>query len=414
MKINRITDNLSYVGLFLFLVLISISYLTTNDISRQIVVPVRLASIAGIVIVVCAFLVLKRISYKQLTAVTLYVLLTIFGILLSVMNGAFEIGQQGLLVNILVTLSGVWLFSIRKSNIIPDAMAQYYFIYILSGLCITIVIGGINLSFPPHFILEYNPDLQADQALYSQGISKFYGFGAIAAAYLVVKANSKISSLFWSVFVLIFLASSLLGGARGDSLIFVMVVSAYLASKLLMKFLLCLLLGSVSLYFYVDNWSWFADNFIIIQRLSVLGKEDYGYRDIFLEQALNLLFNEPRCLVMGCGFGYFQSYYGSGFGSYPHNFLVEFLIMFGLPLTLSLGVVAASGVRSYYRKIGSIDLFLLFFASSILIGLKGGTLFGGWFLMVSILYFATLYIQQIRKPISDTSDNRNNLFQQYS
>ena len=88
-KFNRLSNGAAIVGLFCFLVLISISELTTNDVSRLFVVPIRNISIAIVICAVVILFSLRKIHFGQLTAAGLYILLVAYGMTLSALNGAF-------------------------------------------------------------------------------------------------------------------------------------------------------------------------------------------------------------------------------------------------------------------------------------------------------------------------------------
>ena len=244
MKINRISDNTHFAGIFCFLILISISSLVTNQTSRLVIISVRLLSIVGILVSVAILFFIKKINYTQLTAMVLYVSFFLYGILMSVFNGAFEVGQQGLLRNAIVTISGLSLIAQNTIYPLPDKLAKHYVWYVFIGLCATIAVGGIDLTFPPHFIFDYKLDSNVN-ILYSQGMSKFFGFGAVAAAYMISKSQTTIKNLLLLITVLVLLSLSLLGGARGDSAAAVLVVLGYLTFKFQFKFLFCLLISVI-------------------------------------------------------------------------------------------------------------------------------------------------------------------------
>jgi len=243
-KINRISDNTHFAGIFCFLILISISSLVTNQTSRLVIISVRLLSIVGILVSVAILFFIKKINYTQLTAMVLYVSFFLYGILMSVFNGAFEVGQQGLLRNAIVTISGLSLIAQNTIYPLPDKLAKHYVWYVFIGLCATIAVGGIDLTFPPHFIFDYKLDSNVN-ILYSQGMSKFFGFGAVAAAYMISKSQTTIKNLLLLITVLVLLSLSLLGGARGDSAAAVLVVLGYLTFKFQFKFLFCLLISVI-------------------------------------------------------------------------------------------------------------------------------------------------------------------------
>ena len=391
MKLHSLSNSAAKVGLFFFLVIISIGHLTTTDLSRLFIIPTRQISIAIIICTIGISFLSKNLSIKQLTAAGLYISLVAYGMTLSALNGASDIGVQNISINVLVILSGIILIAGPSNAILPDRLSRYYVLYVLVGLCLTILVGGLELGFPPHFVFEYSSNLKSTEYLYSQGISQFFGYGALAAAYMLSNSDSKIRSLLLWTCVFLFLALSLLGGARGDSIASVVVTLGYLAIQFRMRFLISVLVTGSILILYVNEWSYFFDNFQIFQRLGAVLEGDYGLRDQLLSQVLNLLSLEPGCLVLGCGFGYFQHFYNFNVGLYPHNFIAESIIVFGLPLSSIFAVMVVGGARDYYRRIESVDLFLLFFTLSVLVSLKSGNLFGGWFVTAASMYFASIY-----------------------
>lgn len=383
------------VGLFGFLVLISINDLTTNELSRLLIILIREISIVLVVCTIGVLFSLRKVHLNQLTAVALYTSLVAYGIALSALNGASELGLQGMPINLLVTISGIVLISRQSNKILPDSFSKYYLIYVLVGLCMTIAIGGLDPSFPPHFVFDYSSALYSSEILYSQGVSQYFGYGALAAALLLAKSESRFRSILLMACVLLMLALSFLGGGRGDSIASAVVTLGYLAFQFRTKFLITVLVTGLFLLLYIEDWSYILDSFFIFQRLLEVIGGYYGSRDQLLGQVLNLLSIEPRCLVVGCGFGYFQYFYGFEVSLYPHNFLAESLIVFGIPISAIFGIMVLGGVRDYYRKIGSMDLFLLFFALSILVAMKSGSLFGGWFVTTSSVYFASIFFSRL-------------------
>jgi hypothetical protein len=394
------------VALFCFLVLISISELTTNDVSRLFVVPIRNTSIAIVFCTVVILFSLRKIHLKQLTAAGLYILLVVYGLLLSALNGAFELGAQGIFMNALVTLSGIVLITRPGNTVLPYRLSKYYLWYVLVALCMTIAIGGLDYNFPPHFVLEYSSNLDSRDILYSQGISQFFGYGALTAAYMLSKSDSAFRGLLL-ICVFLLLALSFLGGARGDSIASALVTLGYLAFQFRMRFFFSVLATGIVLILYVDEWSYFFDDFTIVQRLFDVVGGDYGYRDQLLIQVLNLLSLEPTCLLVGCGFGYFQYFYGFDFGLYPHNFIAESIIVFGFPVSAIFGLMVLDGARDYYRKNESMDLFLLFFTLSVLVAMKSGSLFGGWFFTASSLYFAAISYSKLTRNLVKKSSTES-------
>jgi hypothetical protein len=391
-------------GLFLFLVMISIGYLTSNDISYLIVVSVRFVSIAGIALALLVLLKMRKIKWRQLISSALYFLLVLYGTTMSIWSGSFEIGQQNLLMNFAVIAVGLILVSMPTREIIPGSITKMYIRYVLLGLMITIYIGGLKLDFPPHFVFDYQTSLEAAEIVYSQGMSKFFGLGAIAAAFLISKSTKQYKRILLACITLILLALSFLGGARGDSVLAAFIVLTFFANKFPLKFLVFLLASMVVGYTFFSEIESLLGGFVVFQRLfSIFAESDFGLRDVLLNQVVTLLSQEPKCLVVGCGFGYFQSYYDYDFGMYPHNFIAESIIVFGLPITMIFLFSVIGGIKIYYRRVGYMDLFVLLFLYLAIINIKSGYLFGDWLFTVALMHFSVLYFLKFKYRNEQTS-----------
>jgi hypothetical protein len=384
-------------GLFLFMVMISIGYLTSNEISHLIVVSVRFVSIAGIVFVLLVLLKMRMIKWRQLISSALYLLLILYGTSMSIWSGAFEMGQQNLLMNFAVTAVGLVLISMPKGEIFPDTITKKYVWYVLLGLMLTVYIGGLKLDMPPHFVYDYQTSLNGINIEYSQEMSKFFGLGAIAAAFLISKSTIKYKRIFLACIVLMLLTLSFLGGARGESVAAALIVFTFLANKFPFKFFVFFIAGMVVIYTLFNDIESYLSSFVVFKRLLPIFTEgNLGHRDFLLNQVVTLLSREPKCLVIGCGFGYFQSYYGYDFGMYPHNFIAESIIVFGLPITMIFLFSVIGGVKTYSRRVGYMDLFVLIFLYSTIINLKSGYLFGDWLFTSALMHLSVLYLLQFK------------------
>jgi O-antigen ligase len=74
---------------------------------------------------------------------------------------------------------------------------------------------------------------------------------------------------------------------------------------------------------------------------------------------------------------------------YPHNVVLESLVIFGLPLTAMFIFLIFRGSIIYYRRIGECDLFLLFTFYAVGVSLKSGSFFGSWLALAGCLYVAS-------------------------
>jgi hypothetical protein len=392
-RIKNSFSRLHFFALFLYLVFITIGFSTSNTISRLYIEPIRLVSAIGIVLLtflsVVGFLFLYRSTIDRRLVITaaLYLCILIYGIFLSVINDGFR-NIMYLVSNFLIVMCGVFLFSLAPNGIISKKVTTYFLFYVVSSFVVAIAFGGFVLEYPPHFNFDYNP-YGADEILYSQGISRFFGLGSISAVFLAYHGQNRSSRILLYSIALALLVISLLGGARGDSVAAVIVLFGYMMQKK-PKLLFAWITVGIIFYFIKLNEISF-DDFLIVNRL-FSSHDKFGLRDILFWQSINLLGNEPICLVFGCGFGYFQTYYGYEAGMYPHNLITETLISFGLPISVFLSCLIICGIIIYNRTKDGNDAFFLFFFYELLVSMKSGSILGDWIVVCGGLYFSSISI----------------------
>ncbi|WP_286908296.1 hypothetical protein [Roseovarius sp.] len=131
----------------------------------------------------------------------------------------------------------------------------------------------------------------------------------------------------------------------------------------------------VSLFLYLIYWVdlSFISKFTLFARLQQVAGGYYGLRDQLLAESMGLLGDKSICLALGCGFSYFQHYYGYAYGLYPHNQLVELVIVFGLPFSLVFIGFTAIGCRRLFKGSGAGFLFALLWGYSAVVALKSGS-----------------------------------------
>jgi hypothetical protein len=184
-----------------------------------------------------------------------------------------------------------------------------------------------------------------------------------------------------------------LSGARGDFIVGTVILGTMLILKL--KFRSICLLACIFVVLGIgmlDRFGLVIEELIIFRRMAaVVMGETFGGRDILFSQALDLVSSQSICMILGCGFNFFQVYYGYSFGMYPHNTFLEILITFGLILGLPIIIFTIWGVGyglfTYYRDKFLFWLFLYFLGVS----LKSGSLVGMTGIPV-IIFFAYLGI----------------------
>lgn len=130
-------------------------------------------------------------------------------------------------------------------------------------------------------------------------------------------------------------------------------------------------------------------------RLRLVLEGDYSMRDELYAMAGQMLAEQPWLLFTGGGLAAFQSHYNLAAGYYPHNMLIEALLVGGIPLALAMVFLFVvppvkfiiGSFRGRLTKEGRYSLALMCFL--VLIAMKSGTLSSMWTLML----FAGVFIR---------------------
>lgn len=365
-------------------VAITIAHATTTSSSRFVYETIRLVCVLVLAVSVL-FLVQRQNGFTRhflLSAAFLAIFLT-YGVVRALATGSLGIVEAGIGRDVLLIFCLAYLFSQGYRAPVSDFVGLAIIVYGVCVLVVTMLSGGFTFSYPPRFVFEYEEAVRNAQIGYSQGVSKFFGYVAVVAGYFAVRSLERVRILLFSLLTVLFLLLSALGGARGDSLAAIFIVISYglffgSAHGRSLLLLLCGLVGA---------WLWFSvdvGDFALLRRLSALDG-GLGTRDVLYSMAIELIGVEPVCSYFGCGFAYFQHYYGLNPGSYPHNFFLELGVVFGVPLSIFLLVMWCLGfVKVISLQESESALYFLIFFYSFLLQLKSGTLLGAWWLMAAM------------------------------
>lgn len=391
----NMSQRLTEVGLFLFLMLSSISYLTTTSISKEIIFYFRYFLISLILLTFFLSVLTRGLGRNQIAPIVMYVIAFFWSISIAAINNAFDVASVNYVVNFALTVTGIYFIACMQLNKLSLKFVVGYVVYVIIGLIFVITVQGLTFSFPPKFIFESaSKDLGVD-LLYSQGITKFFGLGSVFSAYLYNMAKKNTTKVAAYFFTFVFLILSLLGGGRGD-----FVVSLCIAIFILHRHnvVTMLLLSFIAFLFFAlfESNLYLIDDMVFFYRFSALGDGDLSSRDFLFSQVIDLLINQSQCLWLGCGAGYFQSYYGYEYGMYPHNFIAESVIIYGLIVTIFAGIIILRGIYARQKNIGFHDMFFIIFIYHAFLGLKSGNLFGGWILLAYLMYYMHRGLLSIR------------------
>ncbi len=374
------------LAVFAFLVSTSVSLASTTHASRDFIEVIRV--IAAVTVFGCTAFVIgasQKLPRRALYALAMYLFIVTYAAAISSLFGNFSFINFQMAFNILITSAGILIFSSLRSFIIPKNVATWFIAFATAMLALTALVDGISFTYPPRFFIEYSPTARDADLLYSQGLSRFFGYAAIFSIFAGANSTSTLVRNAFFTLCLGFLALSFLGGARGDSIGAAFIVIVYAAFSFPLRAIAAAVLVAL-LTFYWLPW-YLLDDFIIFQRILALS-DNFGSRDFLFVNSVTLLVEQPGCLALGCGFDYFQDYFGYRQGLYPHNFFLEAIITWGLPLVLFIGAGAVLGMRLYFRERGYLrDALFLHFSYSLLVSLKSGSSMSAWVVMAACFLF---------------------------
>jgi len=394
---------------FFCIVLVTISSAKTST-SAIAVVDLLRSLIALLVVIFSILNVFFIVRRNKITKINLGILIFVaiffsYGLFLGFLNGGFQYylaKPKLLLYSLIAILFSFSLGSVTNSNDLNRFLTKHVILYILFLLALLLYYGGLIIDIPPHFVYEYDDK----DTLYSQGITSLFMIAALSSVALILQQDNNFLKQVMGIFLtLIFIFLSLLGGARGDFIFgFILIFIILLFRKPMSIFIMGLIVLGIFAFSNLkfDN---ITESFLLFQRLSGVADGDYGQRDILAKKALELVFQNPWCLVFGGGFGYFQKNYGI---EYPHNIFLEFVITFGLPIAIMTILLLVIGIARIYKEKGFSNLITIIGLYVLMLGLKSGSLIG--FMTVGYLaYFTTIgalsYLHYM-KQIYERSDFR--------
>jgi O-antigen ligase len=137
----------------------------------------------------------------------------------------------------------------------------------------------------------------------------------------------------------------------------------------------------------------FAFDLPLTDRFRLFFEGDYGLRDLLFSFATHMIYANPVLLLWGGGLGSFQKYYGLPLEMYPHNMILEALIVGGVPLfavfvIIFIVPIIRVSIISFQQRLpmdGRYAFALMVYL--VLIGMKSGTILSMW----SIMLFAGVF-----------------------
>jgi len=378
------------VGIFCFVVLTTISGLVTTYESRDAIHLFRLIAAMFVLIATLFVFARFRIARPALISLFLYLFVFLYATIAASFSGGLEISGQSMPVDFLISLCGLVLFCARfyeSGRVLSDEILVPLMAYAIGVCLLTLVFGGFTLDFPPRFVFEVASDEIGREENYSLGITSFFIFASIFASIGFSRSGISFKGFIYFTLLLFFLFFSFLGGGRGEIAVGFLMISFVLLKERKIRSIAIAVLSVGALMALMVSWDALFESVVVLQRFQLIFEGDMSSRDLLLVNVFGLLSDQPSCLFLGCGPGFFQKYYDYGFGFYPHNSIAEALLIFGLPFLMLLLLFSVYGFFRYYKAVGRWDLFMLFFLYNFLVSLKSGYFFGSWVLVVGIFFF---------------------------
>lgn len=240
----------------------------------------------------------------------------------------------------------------------------------LAYLTLTSYAGGIVFDSSPKFIFDtFNEYGLRVYDAYSQGISKVFGIICLIFLNYHIKLNLNKSN-FYILFSILFFMVCLIGGARGELIALVFCIVLYLANLKSSALIIFFLISVAAISVLPQN---IQDQFIVLDRLSNLGADETlgGRRELF-SNSLLLIENNKICLLFGCGLQFFQDFWGYRITQYPHNYILDLIISYGVVVTLAIYFIY---FRAIYvsRQDGSWGIFAYIAFYLFIISMKSGS-----------------------------------------
>ncbi len=226
-----------------------------------------------------------------------------------------------------------------------------------------------------------------------QTISMMLGLGALSSLRMINFSRLwKFENVLQILILFFFSYFVLQGNGRGEAIGFAIASLIYLFPRLTIVLVpIAIAFGSTAATYLLS-----MIDTPFSARMLIFLDGDYGGRDELFGLGIRLISDEPQIMLFGGGLDYFQSHWRLSSGNYPHNLLIEAIIVGGLPFfSMVFLSYFAPVLRGFIAVIIrprnpdfsfclSVSIFLLFIA------FKSGTLTSFWNLGLFTCIFSAL------------------------
>ena len=316
----------------------------------------------------------------------MFYVLFVYGFLLSVIYGGWGTAISDVPETLVLVSAGIFAFSFRGQPVLSRE-ATAIVLFAVAVLALNLATGGIVLGMPPRYSFSFHLYATGVEVAYGQGVTKFFAIAAIMSAYLLSIQGARFRRIILLVLTLVFIGLSLLGGARGDALGLLLTLFVAYFPKAPVK----VIVAGVGLYFLgfaILSLVPHSEDLVLYSRMQSVLSGSIGVRETLYGDAWELLTSNGKCFVFGCGFNYFQLALAYEVGMYPHNFLLEYALVWGAPITFIIVSLFALGMFADLVLRRQFDGFFLITVYLTFIFLKSGTVVSGGLFLVGFFYYA--------------------------
>jgi MFS family permease len=346
------------------------------------------------------------IKKKSVSRRATFIFLSI--LMLSVFYSPRDQYQAEFVKAIFFSFSAIFLSYITATTEFSKKLRIYDLTIILVSIYLFYLIATSTLILDGYMpvILFSDISVLRDIPNYSQGVTKVFSVGLIAIVFKMVYEKTSLHYNFiLAIFGSAFFILSLAGGSRGEVLLCIFVLTLMFVQNWRYLFAACFLLVLLFIMIsqFVENFDVFTNFPSVARLLYTYDTVSLGPREDLIRESIRLLEDNPQCLILGCGFMFFQNYYGYGYGASPHNWIIEFIISFGIVLLAGLIISVWLYIARNYKHFSINEKFL--FILSIYfwgVALKGGYL-PGEPLLYGSFFFVLFSVRKTHQVFSDPS-----------
>jgi hypothetical protein len=385
--------DLSIIFLFFTIIIISLfksSYSTVFFFDT-------LSLILSVIVLLLIIISLFKINFNKKLFFQLLLLffLVIYGILLNFLNVTYydlQVNKEQIFFILFSFSLTYFLLKINNYKELNNYNHIIFYLFLILSLIFFTLKGYDFNNHRFNFEIETINNKEISIIEYSAGLTKIFFLASITSLYLLQEINIKknfIIFFFYLAALIFFLFFGFQASSRGEIFFGLIILLCMLFCNIKKNFITLLIL---LLFLIILSSNINYEDLIVFKRFEILFYNDLGLRDVLINLSLNLLYNEPKCLILGCGFSFFQDYYGFNYGMYPHNVILEFIITYGLLMSIVIFSLVFIGLKNIIfskSKILLIDIFVIYF---FLISLKSGSL-------ISITTFPVLFYLIVKSKI---------------